>query len=122
VHQLVQPDRFVRGPANEERSEADYQTSMAFENAYPDKKIFLPKSLSDQIDHIRQSLVSHANLYQMMVVPRQDCERHLEVYVKVSNELPQTIAALEAELRALMGDEPAPAPPAPGARPVPAPA
>jgi hypothetical protein len=118
VHQLVQPNLFVRGPANEESSEAVYQTSVAFENAYPHKKIFLPKSLSDQIDHIRQSLVSNANLYQMMVVPKQDYERHLEVYVRVSNELPKTIAALEAELRALMGDEPASAPLVPGAVPM----
>ncbi|MFC6307229.1 hypothetical protein E2553_37790 [Paraburkholderia dipogonis] len=121
VHQLVQPNLFVRGPTNEESSEAVYQTSIAFESAYPDKKIFLPKSLSDQIDHIRQSLVSNANLYQMMVVPKQDYERHLEVYVKVSNELPKTIAALEAELRALMGDEPTSAPPVTGAPPVLAP-
>ncbi|HKR47361.1 MAG TPA: hypothetical protein VJU59_48160 [Paraburkholderia sp.] len=110
VHEMVQPNLFARGPSNEERSEAVYRTSVEFENAYPDKKIFLPKSLSDQIDHIRQSLVSNANLYQMLVVPKQDYERHLEVYVKVSDELPRTIAALEAELRSLMGDETVPAP------------
>ncbi|WP_429440910.1 hypothetical protein [Paraburkholderia sp. GAS33] len=110
VHQMVQPNLFVRGPTNEERSEAVYQASVSFEDAYPDKKIFLPKSLSDQIDHIRQSLVSNANLYQMMVVPKQDYERHLDIYVKVNNELPATIAALETELRTLMGDEPDPTP------------
>lgn len=108
VQQMVQPDLFARGPSNEERSEAVYQASVAFESAYPEKKIFLPKSLSDRIDHIRQSLVSNANVYQKLVVPRQDHERHLEVYVKVSDDLPKTIAALETELRALMGDEPAP--------------
>ncbi|WP_454875194.1 hypothetical protein [Paraburkholderia xenovorans] len=106
VHQMVQPTLFVNGPSNEERSEAVFEASVQFENAYPGKKIFLPKLLSDQIDHIRQSLVSNANLYQMLVVPKQDYERHLEVYVTVNNELPKTIAALEAELRVLMGDEP----------------
>jgi hypothetical protein len=120
VHQLVQPNLFVRGASNEERSEVVYQASIDFEKAYPDKKIFLPKSLSDQIDHIRQSLVSNANVYQMLVVPKQDYERHLEVYVSVNKELPTTIAALETELRALMGDEPKPAAPAPGATPLPA--
>ncbi|GAB6847582.1 hypothetical protein [Paraburkholderia kururiensis] len=105
VHQMVQPNLFVAGPPNEERSDAVYKASVDFENAYPDKKIFLPKSLSDQIDHIRQSLVSNANVYQMLVVPKQDYERHLEIYLKVNNELPTTIAALESELRALMGDE-----------------
>ncbi|MCA7965700.1 hypothetical protein LGM54_22280 [Burkholderia cenocepacia] len=114
VHQMIQPTLFVAGPSNEERSEAVHQASVEFENAYPKKKIFLPKALSDQIDHIRQSLVSNANVYQMLVVPKQDYERHHEVYVNVSNELPKTIAALEAELRALMGDESVPSPLAQG--------
>ncbi|HIE5945970.1 hypothetical protein AAB992_33065 [Burkholderia contaminans] len=114
VDQMIQPTLFMAGPTSEERSEAVYQASVEFENAYPNKKIFLPKALSDQIDHIRQSLVSNANVYQMLVVPKQDNQRHLEVYSKVSIELPKTIAALEAELRALMGDEPVPGPLAPG--------
>ncbi|KVH43553.1 hypothetical protein [Burkholderia diffusa] len=105
VHQMVQPTLVVSGPSNEERSDAVYLANVAFESAYPDKKIFLPKALSDQIDHIRQALVSNANVYQMLVVPKRDSQRHLEIYSKVSNELPKTIAALEAELRALMGDE-----------------
>lgn len=114
VHQLVQPALFVTEPSNDERSEAVYQASVEFENAYPKNKIFLPKALSDQIDHIRQSLVSNANVYQMLVVPKKDHQRHLEVYTKVSDELPKTIAALEAELRALMGDESVPTPLPPG--------
>jgi hypothetical protein len=89
VYQLVQPSLFVRGPGNDELSEAVNKASVDFENAYPDKKTFLLKSLSDQIDHIRQSLVSNANVYQMLVVPRQDFERHLEVYVQVNKELPK---------------------------------
>lgn len=108
VYQLVQPTLFVSGPSGEKCAEAVYHASVEFEATYPHKKIFLPKSLSDQIDHIRQSLVSNANVFQMLVVPKQDYERHLEVYVKVSEELPKTIAALEAELRALMGDDPGP--------------
>ena len=107
VHQMVQPTLFAGGrPTKEELSETAYQAGAAFENAYPDNKIFLPSALSDQIDQIRQSLVSNANLYQLLVVPKQDLERHLEVYLKVSNEMPKTIAALEAELRTLMGDDP----------------
>jgi hypothetical protein len=105
VQQMVQPDLFARGPSNDERSETVYQASVAFEKAYPDQKIFLPKLLSDQIDHIRQSLVSNANVYQMLIAPKQDYEHHLKVYVKVNDDLPKTIAALEAELRALMGDK-----------------
>jgi hypothetical protein len=106
VQQMVQPNLFARGPSNEERSDAVYQASVAFESAYPEKKIFLPKSLSDKIDDIRQSLVSNANVYQMLVTPKQDYERHLEVYVKVNDDLPKTIAALDTELRVQMGDGP----------------
>jgi hypothetical protein len=75
------------------------------ETCYTAQKIFLSKSSVDRIDPIRQSLMSNASMYQLLIAPRPaELAQWIKVYGKVNDKIPPAIAALEAELRALMGD------------------
>ncbi|MGF7135947.1 hypothetical protein P3T40_007459 [Paraburkholderia sp. EB58] len=110
-----------RAPDSEDDSFID--AFRAFSSAYQDWRIFLPKRTADRIDGIMGALTEGYALVATTLASgsRPDLRRKLqERFGDMGWELSAALADLEAELRALMGDEPASAQPVTGAPPLPA--
>ncbi|WP_406867108.1 hypothetical protein [Paraburkholderia fungorum] len=105
VQQLVQAIEFSGGPSKEDRARAVADAFEAFDAAYLPQRIFLTQSTSERIDQIRQSLVSSANLFNLVISRQQNmAEKWIEIEQRVSKEVALAMAELERDLRALMGD------------------
>lgn len=96
-------------PSKDERLQALGQALKTFRQAFVRKKIFLPKSIADQLDRIHADMFAAQQSFLWGVhLPKQDA-RQLEKWIEVSDKVDGPIKAaledLEAELRRLMGDD-----------------
>lgn len=109
VTQLVGGLEFS-GATREERARQVADAFDTFDANYQPQKIYLTRHTADRIDAIRQRLVSSANLFNLVIARNQNmAEQWIEIEQRVSMEIPAAMQDLEADLRELMGDEPAPA-------------
>lgn len=108
VRQLVDPTARDGVITDKECSARVWDASQEFDRSYRQQRIFLSKPTADLTGKLRQQLVSNANLYQLHVKNPQTPNPYqawIDVYESVSKDVQLAIDRLEAELRALMGDD-----------------
>jgi hypothetical protein len=85
----------------------------AFSEAYRDWGIFLPKRTADRIDGIIEAISMSFAFVSTALQTEEPARRKLQEGIeRLGRDISATVADLEVELRALMGDEPDPAVPA----------
>jgi hypothetical protein len=90
-----------------------------FDGVFDEQRIFLTTPLADQVARIRHLCITAARRFHHHIGdgtdPLADSDEWLKVVERIESDAQLALSALEAGLRALMGDEPDPVPLAPGA-------
>jgi len=102
------PFESAGGPSKDERLTAVGNALREFRDAFISKKVFLPKKISDQLDHIHQEMFSaQASFFWGVHFPQPSAaqtQKWVEISGKVDGSVKGALEELEAEMRGLMGD------------------
>jgi hypothetical protein len=107
VARLVQPVQLAGGPSHAELMDAASDACQALDEQYDAQRIFLTYSTARRTGLIRDRLVGLTNRFHVAVGTGDQANRTqewIDAHQAVSGEVYREIAALEAELRTLMGD------------------